>query len=1415
MVLSAFHSQPVRPSGIAHAVALRLTPFDKRDAKRHAHRGRLVSHIVSARDDVVNVYEIRRREEDDRNCIYHLRSHLINGIVTGLGKCRINSHTGNEASTSASEGERDTLVLSFKDAKLTLMQWSDSAADLLTVSIHTYERAAQLSEGLPDTFLPILQVDPDSRCAALLLPQDALAILPFFNDSAEELDELLQMAGDTQGDLTLERSLPYAPSFILSLQSADPAIKNIRDFTFLPNFQRPTIAVLYERQRTWTGRLNELSDSCAIRIITLDLSSSANASHSVISTRDDLPYNCHYLAACPQSIGGGVLIISTFAVLHMDQGGRIVGLAVSEWHSQTSRLSLPEASFVKDVPNGTSTGEDTSQKTSIELANSCVTFPDASMPVAIIVLEDGSIWTINCALEGRTLTSMSFEFKGRTVQPSTAAALPQSDMLLVSSMLGQASLLKVTKLQVAIEKQETEVDDIDMDLDAELYGDSSNSNTTNGGAQTGKSKMELLIENVATIPAFGPIHDIASAVINDSETDGGLPQTVICAGANAEGGLIFLEPQIIPRRKRRLALNATNGVWFIRSEIDTDRIVIVTSSLDSTLISRIDANGLIVFSVPLHGRTIFACRVEGKAETPLLIRATPRRIETLTEDGTIMQSFRAGQSKDKKEEIFKVQSAAGHVAVLWTDGSLQLFARQGEGVQAVALPDEIAKRKFISANIIVDKYDNLHMHTAKKEELAAEVKMELPKTQTSSFAPTEEDDEIDYGEEPDEVVKPEVNGINTSTDKNDNGVFDGSSGHSTWLALTSSEACVQLYLLADFSLAWQSNSLYPAPLRLDYVSSIAEEEEVGSMELAEVQLSHLGDTLHLTVAFENGLINVYEAVYSLGDDEDTLSSIKASKDKVLCLGFSKILARQLDGTGIGIMNPPNGDRLNGLNLIPFVNLIGQEGLFIGGLSPAWLLRSDQGITHFHMSAETSIDTLDVIQDAPANRRFLYSKYGMVHMAELPSLDLTHSIAHQRKAKTGRTYTKVAPHPFTKTVLAASILEHQFVLFDPEDGHVLEDPSVDPSTAKTYRSALELFADDDDEPIDGFEFDQCEVVCCVELVTLRSVATVSGLKDYIAVGTILSHGEDRPAKGATYLFDVVEVVVTDQDPACRFKLKLVMKDDAKGPITAITDMNGYLVTVMGLKLFVRSLEKDEWLITIAFLDTPFHATGITRLKNFLLLSDVKKSIWFIAFQEEPYRLVPISKDFAEMYASTANFIVQDDELLIISSCKEGVLRIHDYAPSMPASQGGQKLLTRSEFNANVEASCSLVIPGPAFSDGGISTSSEVVYGLMNGAIQSLLPVTEDVFSILHLLQIQLIRNVQHFSGLNPRGHRTVRNDFVSRPLTKGILDGQLLESFELLSRPKMDELARLIPDLVDGSDQLLRFIHTLRSNWGAL
>lgn len=55
MVVSSIHSQIVQPSGISHAVACILV---KPSSTWLQSRGTFVSHIVSARDDSLSIYEV-------------------------------------------------------------------------------------------------------------------------------------------------------------------------------------------------------------------------------------------------------------------------------------------------------------------------------------------------------------------------------------------------------------------------------------------------------------------------------------------------------------------------------------------------------------------------------------------------------------------------------------------------------------------------------------------------------------------------------------------------------------------------------------------------------------------------------------------------------------------------------------------------------------------------------------------------------------------------------------------------------------------------------------------------------------------------------------------------------------------------------------------------------------------------------------------------------------------------------------------------------------------------------------------------------------------------------------------------------------------------------------------------------------
>jgi cleavage and polyadenylation specificity factor subunit 1 len=48
--------------------------------------------------------------------------------------------------------------------------------------------------------------------------------------------------------------VPYFPSFILDLATeVDESIRHVIDFVFLPGFNNPTMAVLFQVQQTWIG----------------------------------------------------------------------------------------------------------------------------------------------------------------------------------------------------------------------------------------------------------------------------------------------------------------------------------------------------------------------------------------------------------------------------------------------------------------------------------------------------------------------------------------------------------------------------------------------------------------------------------------------------------------------------------------------------------------------------------------------------------------------------------------------------------------------------------------------------------------------------------------------------------------------------------------------------------------------------------------------------------------------------------------------------------------------------------------------------------------------------------------------------------------------------------------------------------
>lgn len=118
---------------------------------------------------------------------------------------------------------RDSLLLSFSEAKLSVVEYDPGTHDLQTTSLHFFEEPSMKGGFFTNYCIPEVRVDPDGRCAAMLVYGTHMVILPFRRDvMVEEGDNL---AGTSKS--------PILSSYIIDLRNFDEKIINVKDFQFL------------------------------------------------------------------------------------------------------------------------------------------------------------------------------------------------------------------------------------------------------------------------------------------------------------------------------------------------------------------------------------------------------------------------------------------------------------------------------------------------------------------------------------------------------------------------------------------------------------------------------------------------------------------------------------------------------------------------------------------------------------------------------------------------------------------------------------------------------------------------------------------------------------------------------------------------------------------------------------------------------------------------------------------------------------------------------------------------------------------------------------------------------------------------------------------------------------------------------
>lgn len=144
-------------------------------------------------------------------------------------------------------------------------------------------------------------------------------------------------------------------------------------------------------------------------------------------------------------------------------------------------------------------------------------------------------------------------------------------------------------------------------------------------------------------------------------------------------------------------------------------------------------------------------------------------------------------------------------------------------------------------------------------------------------------------------------------------------------------------------------------------------------------------------------------------------------------------------------------------------------------------------------------------------------------------------------------------------------------------------------------------------------------------------------------------------------------------------------EQKGPVSAITQSLGFLVTSVGQKVYLWQLTNDD-LIGVAFIDTNIFIHQMVSIKSLILVADVYKSVSLIRFQEQFRTLSLVSRDYNPLDVFQIEYMVDNSNLGFLVSDDESNLSIFMYQPESRESHGGQKLLRKADYHLGQKINC---------------------------------------------------------------------------------------------------------------------------------
>ncbi|KAI5304637.1 mRNA cleavage and polyadenylation factor subunit [Ascosphaera pollenicola] len=1227
------YTELLPPTGVSHALAA-------------AFLSASANNLIIAKTSLLQIFNVVdiKSESDARHASNATSDHqqaklvlvaeyVLPGVVADIASVKL----------MGSKSGGDALLVSARNAKLSLIEWDPDTHKISTVSIHYYENdAANLNPWLPDiTRCPThLTVDSSHRCALLHFCRNRVAILPFRQPGDDlAMDDFDAEFGPDHGpdhedtaekqkqDESHSNKTPYLPSFVLPLPALDPSLVHPLCLEFLNEYREPTFGILYSQKSPANSLSTERKDVLTYSIVTLDLD---KHSSTILVTVSRLPSDLFKIVPLPLPVGGS-LLLGANEVIHVDQAGKTNAVGVNEFSRYASAFSMADRSDLE-----------------MRLENCVIEHLGTNNGDMLMLLADGSMAILSFKLDGRSVSGMSISTVPQTAGGDllsgarTCTANIGNNMLFLGSeecdsvLVGASRLSSRPKKTKGDEDDEmTDVSDKDEDEDEDMYEDdlysSSPKDHGHAGGDTpadGTTGQSYVFRELDRLQTLGPMTDVVLGKpfkANDKEK--GSPSTLpelelLAPQGRGAGSLTILRQKLDPKIIESLEVEGARAAWSIHANESTDKVVqpalnyahylIIAKSHDEGEVSvayKLSESGPQVVKAsefnPNYERTIDIGTVANGRRIVQVLSGEIRSYDSTLELSQIYPVFDEDTSEER--HAIAVTFSDPYITIVRDDQSILLLQADESGdLDEIPVEGELESMKWLSASLYHDK--------------------------TQFFMPKSEDHDT------------------------------------TLLFLLGTEGQIYIFNIPHIGkpiciidgLDLLPTSLpFTTPVRR---TSIRE-------DLGELMVADLGDSIQHAPYFilltALGDLAIYEPFHASTPSSsysiDTLRLQKISNQSIYdFFGTSQVLA------------PSSRYSFR-------------------------MLKSATSVPHVVGLRGDNVHSLHGFHTQTCEGGFVYvDKNSTVRMCQIPpDVSLETSWA-TRRIPLNEEIMSICYSPAQDVYALGTTQEVGFKLPDDDEIHPEWQTEALTFFPHVQTGSVQLLEPSRWSLIDEYVLeDPAERILCLKCISMEVSEVTGERREMIVAGTAIIKGEDVPTRGCIYVFDVIDVVADPERPWMNRRLKLFAREKVKGAVTSISQVGdqGFILVAQGQKCMVRGLKEDGSLLPVAFMDMQCYVGVVKELKGtgLCIMADALRGLWFSGYSEEPYKLSLFSKDTDNLQVLCADFLPDGKRLYILASDDNCNLHIFQYDPEDPASSNGDRLLHRSSFQTGHFTSTITLLP----------------------------------------------------------------------------------------------------------------------------